>query len=240
MGEAQWADDPTDDPQAHMDELIYAISHDLRASIRAVRELPEWLREDLVAQGVHLNTSAEDLLDLMQVHAGKLDAMLAGLLAYSRVGRLQEVTKLDPQEVFKGVVSSIHVPEDTSFFCRFNPAPVRLGQADAAKIFETLISNAIQHGRGDTGADIEVTSCRSGSMWELIIADSGAGIAPDMVSKAFRPMTRLNGSAESQNAGMGLAVLQRIVAAYQGSVSIEQRKRRGGCLARVRLPVLAD
>lgn len=227
------------DSGTEVDDLIYAISHDLRASIRAIRELPDWLRSDLTDQGVDLSGGPDELIDLMRAHAGKLDQMLAGLLAYSRVGRLQDAANLDPQHVFKEVVAAIAPPDTVSFFCRFNPAMVRMGPADMAKTFEVLLSNAIAHGHGKTGADIEVTSCQSGDQWELLVADNGPGIPADQVHKVTQPMTRLSGQSETSGAGMGLAILARIVETYEGTLSIESRKRRGGCLIRLRLPVLA-
>ena len=61
------ADDaPVDDDI--LDDVIYSISHDLRASIRAMRELPEWLKEDLAAQGIALAGEPDELLGLMQDH----------------------------------------------------------------------------------------------------------------------------------------------------------------------------
>lgn len=222
-----------------LDDVIYSISHDLRASIRAMRELPEWLKEDLAAQGVDLAGEPDELLGLMQDHARRLDAMLAGLLAYSRVGRLQEVVTVEPQVVFKQVVGALLPPEDTDFYCHFNAVPVRMGQADIAKIFEVILSNAMSFGKDESGSRIEVTSCRSGDVWELMVADNGPGIPSDQIEDAMKPMRRLSAKAEDPTAGMGLFILDRIVRQYKGEVLIETRRRRGGCLVRVRLPVLA-
>lgn len=222
-----------------LDDVIYSISHDLRASIRAMRELPEWLKEDLAAQGVDLAGEPDEILGLMQDHAKRLDAMLAGLLAYSRVGRLQEIAIFEPQDVFKQVVGVLSPSEGTDFFCHFNAAPVRMGQADIAKIFEVILSNSLTHGVGDTTSKIEVTSCRSGDVWELMIADNGPGIPADQIEQVIKPMRRLSAKAEDPTAGMGLFILDRIVRHYGGEVLIETRRRRGGCLVRVRLPVLA-
>lgn len=233
----------TIDPQSAedqvLDDVIYSISHDLRASIRAMRELPEWLKEDLAAQGVDLAGEPDELLELMQAHAKRLDAMLAGLLAYSRIGRLQEVVTAEPQDIFKQVIGALAPAEDIQFYCHFNAVPVRMGQADIAKIFEVLLSNALTFGARDHDAKVEVTSCRSGTFWELIVADNGPGIPDEQIKTVMKPMRRLSGKAEDPSAGMGLFILDRIARHYGGQISIETRRRRGGCLVRVRLPVLA-
>lgn len=228
-----------------LDEIIYRISHDLRASVRALRDLPEWLDEDLRAQGFVPEGDAAETLALMAEHATRLEAMIAGLLAYSRVGRLQAHARHLPGEVFEGLVADLAPGPDVAFFCQFAPHPVRMGEADVAKVFQVLLSNALAHARRpDRRLEIEIASCRSGDTWELLFADNGPGIAPDAADRVFRPMVRQPPSSDENGseigAGMGLAILRKIAATYGGTIDLEHRRRRGGTLFRLRLPVCAD
>ncbi len=220
------------------DDIIYMLGHDLRASIRAIHELPAWLRDDLEDRSVDLSGEPDEVLSLMQTHADRLDAMLSGLLAYSRVGRVQQLCRVKPADIFEQVLSALAPPEEAQIFCRFNPVTVEMGEADIAKSFEVLLSNALAHGRSENEVRIEVTSCKSGDVWELMVADCGPGIADHARRDALKPMTRLAADPQT-GAGMGLAILDRIASQYGGDLSIEGRRRRGGCLVRLRLPVLA-
>lgn len=226
-----------------LDDVIYRISHDLRASVRAMRDLPEWLEEDLRAEGGEPGASVAEILDLMSDHAARLDGMLEGLLAHSRVGRLQDRRDLLPGEVFEKVLAALDPGPGVTFYRQFASQPVSMGEADAAKIFQILLSNALTHARRpDRGLEIEVASCRSGDMWELLFADNGPGIRAEVAETVFLPMVRqtTTGQEPWRGAGMGLAVLRKIAEVYGGTVDLEHRRRRGGALFRLRLPVLAD
>ena len=227
----------SDGVMPEVDEIVYRISHDLRASVRALRELPDWLREDLIEMNIEIAGESDRTLSLIASHARRLDEMLSGLLTFSRVGRLQERVRIQPQSVFEQVLAELDVGPDARFFTQFNTAEVMMGAADVARVFQVLLSNAIRHTRRDD-PQIEVTSCRSGDHWELLVSDNGPGSPDNDKETIFRPMTKLVSRDEDEGGGMGLAILAKIVEHYGGSVHVEDRVRRGGCTFRVRLPVL--
>ena len=219
------------------DDLVYRISHDLRASVRALQELPAWLSEDLAEEGVRLGDEPSATLRLIQSHARRLDEMLNGLLAYSRVGRLQEIVTVRPQDVFQQVLAEIDPGPEATFFTQFLPVEVRAGASDIARVFEILLSNALHH--GGPKPKIEIISCRSGDVWELLVADNGSGIPEGEKERVFKPMVKLVSRDEDEGGGMGLAILRKIADHYSGSVHVEDRRRKGGTTFRVRLSILA-
>ena len=221
-----------------IDDIVYRISHDLRASVRALRELPDWLREDLGEMEIDIGEEPDRTLSLIASHARRLDEMLNGLLTFSRVGRLQERVRIQPQDVFENVLTELSPDPDVQFFAQFNGVEIDIGAADVARIFQITLSNAIRHaGRDDS--KIEVTSCKSGTHWELLVSDNGPGIPDEHKTSIFRPMTKLVSRDEDEGGGMGLAILSKIVDHYDGSIHVEDRIRNGGSTFRIRLPVLA-
>lgn len=223
---------------SELDDIVYRISHDLRASVRALRELPSWLAEDLETLGVPIGDEPERTLALIHSHARRLDEMLNGLLSYSRVGRLQEVEIIRPALVFEDLLKDLSPPPDVQFFTQFNPVDVQMGAGDLAKIFQVLVSNAIRH-NPTAHKHVEITSCKSGRHWEVMVADNGPGIRKEHRDDIFRPMVKLVSRDADEGGGMGLAILRKIAEIYGGTVHVEDRKRRGGTLFRVRLPVVA-
>lgn len=223
---------------SELDEVVYHISHDLRASVRALQDLPGWLNDDLAETGVMLEGETAATLGLIQSHARRLDEMLSGLLSYSRVGRLQEPVTVQPQEVFSSVLAELAPSEDVTFFAQLNPVAIRMGKSDVARLFQVLLSNAMRH--AGPGPNIEITSCRSGDVWELLISDNGPGIPETYKRDIFKPMVKLVSRDEDEGGGMGLAVLQKIVEHYRGTVHVEDRVRLGGVTFRVRLPVVVE
>lgn len=218
-----------------LDEVVYRISHDLRASVRALNDLPGWLVEDLAEQDIELRGEPKAILDLIQSHSRRLDKMLDGLLSYSRVGRLQEIATVHPQDVFTTVLAELAPGPEVRFFTQFNPVEVRIGRADIARIFQILMSNALRHGRSEDHR-IEITSCRSGAFWELLVSDGGPGIPDGEKKNVLKPMVKLVSRDDDDGGGMGLAILQKIVDMHGGTLHIEDRKRRGGVTFRVRIP----
>lgn len=221
-----------------IDDVVYHISHDLRASVRALRELPAWLSEDLSETGVTLEGETAATLSLIQSHARRLDEMLNGLLSYSRVGRLQALVVTQPQDVFNAVLKEINPGSSARFYTHFNPVDIRIGSSDVARIFHVLLTNAVRHGGKDP--IVEITSCKSGNVWELLVSDNGSGIPDADKDRVFKPMVKLVSRDEDEGGGMGLAILRKIVERYDGSVHIEDRIRRGGVTFRLRMPVIFE
>lgn len=230
--------DTTAQHPSEIDDVVYHISHDLRASVRALRELPSWLKEDLGESGVTLEGETEATLALIQSHARRLDEMLNGLLTYSRVGRLQEIVEVQPLDIFNSVLSELAPKTDAKFFTQFNPITIRIGDSDVARIFHVLLTNALKH--AGPSARIEITSCKSGDVWELLVSDNGPGIAEADKARIFKPMVKLVSRDEDEGGGMGLAVLKKIIERYNGTIHVEDRVRRGGVTFRLRLPVTVD
>lgn len=222
---------------SEFDDIVYHLSHDLRASVRALQDLPGWLHDDLAETGITLEGETAATLGLIQSHARRLDEMLSGLLSYSRVGRLQELATIQPHAVFNAVLAELAPGSDISFFTQFNPVTICMGKSDVARLFHVLISNAMRH-TGPT-PKIEITSCKSGDVWELMVSDNGPGIPDAFKLDIFKPMVKLVSRDVDEGGGMGLAVLQKIVEHYDGTVHIEDRLRLGGVTFRLRLPVIA-
>lgn len=107
-----------------LDQFVHHISHDLRASVRALRDLPTWIESDLAEAQIELPSDASEYLQMMQKHALRLDRMLLDLLTYSRVGRRQEVRVVDLSETLDEALNQLSIPENCRINCAFNvPSP---------------------------------------------------------------------------------------------------------------------
>ncbi len=69
-----------------LDSFAYAASHDLRAPLRGIANLAQWIEEDLVAIG-ELRDETRDMLELMRGRMHRMEGLIEGLLQYSRAGR---------------------------------------------------------------------------------------------------------------------------------------------------------
>ncbi len=228
---------PVAEAKSETDELIYRISHDLRASVRALQELPSWIVEDLDKAGTVLPPPTDRHLELIANHACRLDLMLTGLLEYSRIGRMQRIAPVKPSEVLADVVEDIGLPEDVRLTPDVDKGSIQMGDADLRRVFSILLTNAVRF-HPDHAPKIEVTGGPINDReWRIVVTDNGPGIPADKHEFVQRPMTKLVSRDVDPGAGMGLAILRKIAFTYGGGVEIAAPKSGRGTEVRVTLAV---
>lgn len=228
---------PIEDAATETDDIIYRISHDLRASVRALQELPNWIIEDLDNAAIALPAPTDRHLELIASHACRLDLMLTGLLQYSRVGRMQPISAVKPEDVLNDVIDDLGLLEDVKLSVRLDHGKIQMGHADLQRLFNVLITNAVRFHPQHTPR-IEVKGGpRNDREWVIEVSDDGPGIPEDKREFVQRPMTKLVSRDVDMGAGMGLAVLRKIAATYGGRVEILTPKSGRGCAVRVTLVV---
>lgn len=212
---------------AELDQFAYVASHDLKAPLRAISNLADWIGEDLEGQ---IPAENRRQLDLLRSRVQRMEALINGLLEYSRVGRRQRsmvavdlnllldnvIDSLDPPEQFK-----VEVPTDLPTLYSHKTA---LGQ-----VFANLINNAIKHhhcageacpeGVGEAWrGTVRITWQDQGQWLEFAVADDGPGIAPQYHDKIFTIFQTLKARDDFESTGVGLAVVKKIVEAENGRV----------------------
>ena len=111
--------------------------------------------------------------------------------------------------------------------------PPVLGDEPALRrAFQNLIDNAVKYGAA--GGSIRVSARKSGAEVSVTVADHGIGIDAADQAHIFEPFYRAADvvAAQIQGAGLGLSLVQRIVAAHGGRVTVKSAPRRGQRLHR--------
>ena len=127
-----------------------------------------------------------------------------------------------------GLVVEFDIPDDL---------PPVLGEEPALRrVFQNLIDNAIKYGAG--GQSIRISGRQSGGEVSVTVADRGIGIDAADQTRIFEPFYRAADvvAAQVQGAGLGLSLVQRIVAAHGGRVTVKSAPREGSAFT-VHLPV---
>ena len=202
-----------------IDDFIYLISHDVRASVRALLELPQWIADDLIEAGVPIDGPLRTSIDLMNRHTGRLDRMLVDLLAFSRVGRMQVTRTTLLEDALNDVLEQIRVPAGFKITRQLDCADVTLGERDLPTMLGAMVNNAIKHHDRETG-EILIESRRDDSHVVISVSDDGPGIENRFHERVFAPMTTLRPRDEVEGSGMGLAKVSKIARHYGGNVSI--------------------
>ena len=212
-----------------IDDFINFMNHDFRASVRALIELPHWIAEDLAEAGVEVSASVGQSIEMMNRHTARLDRMLMDLLAYSRVGRLQDVVRIDVNTALDEVLAGVHLPDGMVLERDITCSHVVMGQQDMGTLWSALITNAIKHHNTKQGCII-VRSKREGAMVRLSVSDNGPGIPEKFYAKALSAMTTLRPRDVVEVTGMGLASARKIAEHYGGTLELSEAEEGAGGL----------
>lgn len=217
-----------------IDDFIYLISHDVRSSVRALIELPQWIAEDLKDAGVKVDGSVANSIDLMNRHTGRLDRMLVDLLTFSRVGRMQSVEDVDLNATLDEVLEEMHIPSGFSVVRALDCTDLKMGERDVLTLLTALISNAVKH--HDRKAGKIIVSCfREGEYAVISVRDNGPGIPSGYHDRVFGAMTTLQPRDEVEGSGMGLAIAKKIATLYNGDAQVIENTDSRGTTLSVRL-----
>lgn len=201
------------------EDFIYLISHDVRSSVRALLELPQWIAEDLEDAGVRVEGQVANSIALMNRHTGRLDRMLVDLLAFSRIGRMQQSEAIRLDAALDDVLEEAQVPSGFTITKQFDCPVVVMGARDILLLLSALVGNAVKHHDRPKG-HLVVTSRRDGNAVVISVSDDGPGIPEEFRERVFAAMTTLRPRDEVEGSGMGLANVRKIAHLYNGSATI--------------------
>jgi len=205
-------------------EFAYVVTHDLKAPLRGIHQLAEWLTHD---HAFGLDENGLKLLALLRRRVLHLQRLVDGLLACARVGRSPEPETTVPlvQLVHDiiGVLAPppqvvIEVPDD---FPTIQGNPERLHQ-----IFQNLLDNAVKYLDKPEGL-IRLQATRKPGQWEFRVIDNGPGIPARYREKVFQIFQRLDTRGDIPGTGLGLTLVRRIIEARGGRAWIESNEGEG-------------
>ena len=178
--------------------------------------LRRYLREVQRSIG-SLSLLVDDLFELVQIDAGAIEAE-------SERVRLADVvdSALDtcgPQASAKGLTVEARI--DGAGECLCSP---RLG-----RVLQNLLQNAIRHTPAD--GTIRMEARRDAGELELVVEDSGEGIAPESLEMVFEPFWRGEPARSTSGSGLGLALAKRIVESLGGQIRVHSDPAHGSRFA---------
>ena len=215
--------------QDELEHFVYAVSHDLQEPLRTAVSFSEIV---LGRHAAELGQQGADHLGRVMAAGRRMQAMLDGLLKYSRItrrGSAPRPTRAEPAWDAVAAKARLSAPEaDLSR----GPLPTVLADtAQLIQLFDIVVDNALKFRPKDRPARVRAEAERSGADWVFSISDEGIGLDPRDAERVFRMFERLNGRNDYPGAGVGLALAHRIVQRHGGRIWIESEPGRG---ARVR------
>jgi signal transduction histidine kinase len=204
--------------QGELESFTYAVSHDLKAPLRGVHSLSEWLEEDLAGE---LDPKSLEHLRLLRERVGTMNALIDGLLEYSRIGRVtQPEVRVQVEDVVSSVLKVLPLREGIQVKVATPLPTVYADTVRLQQVFQNLIGNALQHHPGPEGT-VEVSCQERDDAWAFSIRDDGSGIDPRYHERIFEIFQVLERRPGTQSTGIGLALVKKIVEDRGGEIWVE-------------------
>jgi signal transduction histidine kinase len=207
-----------------LDQFAYVASHDLKAPLRGIANLAQWIEDDL---GDRLDDQTQGHLQLLRGRVVRLENLIAGILAYSRAGRDSKQQASVDVGALVAEVWELLAPPTTAHLEIAGPLPqLFTSRVQLQQILLNLIGNAIKY-NADRALTITIAAQRRGRRWEFSVADDGIGIAREFADKIWGLFQTLERRDKVESTGIGLSVVRKIVEGHGGKAWVESELGRG-------------
>jgi PAS domain S-box-containing protein len=201
-----------------LEQFAYVASHDLKAPLRAIEVLVQWITEGL--EGYDKN-GVQDNLALLGKRTTRLNRLLDDLLAYSRAGRKVGTHKqTNSHNLVLDVAQLLNPPESITITIDGTLPTFHTHATPLEQVFRNLISNAIKHHPGPQGR-IVVSCAEERDQYVFAVTDDGEGIPQQYAERVFEMFQTLKSRDQVEGSGMGLAIVNRIIQWQHGRVWFE-------------------
>jgi PAS domain S-box-containing protein len=215
----------TESVNEELSQYAYAVSHDLKAPLRAIRNYAEFLYEDLAGS---LTGEQKKYLEGLKTAVEQGDELINDLLSFSRIGRdALEAEEADVPAVVEEIRSGLDLPSDVEFIVQSRWPKFTVDRALLKQILQNLITNAVKFNESDPKR-IEIDwQAAPNDFIEIVFRDNGIGIEPRYRKQIFRIFQRLHTDRDYAGTGIGLAIVRKAAQMLGGIVRIESEPGKG-------------
>ncbi|MEM7115110.1 MAG: PAS domain S-box protein [Chloroflexota bacterium] len=214
------------------DEFLASMSHELRTPLTGILGKAEVLHEGIFGplnekqahavmrigqSGEQLLNLINDMLDIAKIEAGRLQ------LEIKRVD-VQTVCEFSLRTIYKLAAEK---NQTVTLHIDPNATTLRADERRFQQVLENLLSNAVKF--TPYGGQIGLEVLCSLQEISFIIWDKGIGIEPNRLQEIFQLFQQMDGSLSRQHegAGLGLALVYRLVKLHDGSITVESNPEQG-------------
>ena len=210
-----------------LDAFAYAVSHDLRAPLRAMSGFSQALLED---HSDELPEQGRLYLRQIDIASHKMGELIEGILALSRSTR-GEVRRdpVDLSALGQQLLGEL-ARGDPARQVQWEVEPGLRAQADprmVEAVLRNLLGNAWKYTARTASPRIRLCAAELDGAAGFAVEDNGAGFDMAHAARLFRPFQRLHRQDEFPGLGIGLATAQRIITRHGGSIRAQAAPSQG-------------
>jgi signal transduction histidine kinase len=205
-------------------DFAYIASHDLKAPLRAIKTLADWISTDYADK---LDQDGQEQLKLLRQRVDRMHNLIDGILQYSRVGRVREnISTVDLDKLLPEIIDILSPPAHIKITVETELPAVKCEETRITQVFQNLLSNAVKYMDKPEGL-IKVGCAEEGEFWKFSISDNGPGIERKHWERIFKIFQTLAPRDEFESTGIGLTVVKKIVELYSGRIWLESEVGKG-------------
>lgn len=209
-----------------LERFAYVASHDLQEPLRMVVSFTQLLEKRYASQ---LDATARRYIAYATDGARRMQLLISGLLAYSRVDRGQfRPAPIDCEDVLRQVLLNLQASiEESGAMVTHDPLPTLTADStQLTQLLQNLLGNAIKFRKGPKPW-VHIGVEETATEWIVFVQDDGIGFDPDNAERIFQVFQRLHSAREYPGGGIGLAICKRIVERHGGRIWVESAPGAG-------------
>ncbi|WP_169921735.1 sensor histidine kinase [Spirosoma rigui] len=223
-----------------LSQFAYVASHDLQEPLRKIQAFSTMLTEQY---GPALDPPAQDIIRRMQAATGRMQELIRGLLAYSRLNTEKPSFRM---VLLNALVNDVLGDLETAITDRqaaveVATLPVIRGNAiQLRQLFQNLLSNALKFTPHDRVPQVQISASvfsheqmkalypeSLGEYLSISVRDNGIGFEQKYADRIFNLFQRLHGRNEFAGTGIGLAVCKKVVDNHGGYLTAHSQPGMG-------------
>ncbi|MBD2595476.1 GHKL domain-containing protein [Nostoc spongiaeforme FACHB-130] len=207
-----------------LNDFAYIVSHDLKAPLRGIGLLSEWLINDYADK---FDEEGKDLINKIIKRVKKLQNLIDSILEYSRVGRIREEKReVNLHNIITDVIEILEPSKDIQIEVSENLPTIYCEKTKIEQVFQNLLSNAIKF-LGKPQGKIIIACQEKAEYWQISVTDNGIGIEEKYFTKIFQIFQKLSSTEDPTSTGIGLSIVKKIVEMYGGVTWVESTVDQG-------------
>lgn len=210
-----------------LEAFSYSVAHDLRAPLRGIDCFSELLLQE---NRDNLGSTAIGYIERVRRSSSRMAALIDALLSLARVGQTEmQVIDVDLTELVESLIDELTaIQASRPVAVRVERGMRTIGDPRLLRLaIGNLLNNAWKFSSHRSDASVEVSCLPAADPPTFFVRDNGAGFDPRHAGKLFGTFQRLHTEAEFPGTGIGLAIVQRVIARHGGTVRAESRPGAG-------------
>ena len=207
-----------------LDQFAYVVSHDLKAPLRAISSLSDWIEEDISDK---LSEDAKHNFTLLRGRTQRMENLIQGILSYAKAGKQKgEIELVNINKLLLEITDSLSFDSSTKINIAKDFPLIKTEKIKIQQVFSNLLSNAIKYGR-KKDSEINIGFQQKKSFYEFYVEDNGPGIEKEYHEKIFIIFQTLYARDQFESTGIGLSIVKKIVNEQNGNIWVQSNVGQG-------------